>query len=169
LYTVDIGGGGGPAFAGLAEGTGGHTYPATDPTSAVEQITEAITDITSGALIQVRVKYTGQRSGLSGQRARLQAYVSGPKNTKLSGVPVVFTLGSAGCTASSGPSGQATCEVVIPDAHGTLPITADADAGPGYLPGQTSETFVIKEPKRKHPTPTPTPSTPSPTPSPSHS
>ena len=172
LYTVNIDagdGGGGPAFAGLAKATGGETYPATDPSSAVEQITEAITKITSGpALTQVRVKYTGQRSGLSGQRARLQAYVTGPKNTKLVDVPVVFTLGSATCTARTKPGGQAACAVVTPEAHGTLPVTAKADAGAGFLPGETSELYTIKEPKRRSPVPTPTPAPPTPTPSPSH-
>jgi hypothetical protein len=162
LYTVNIDagdGGGGPAFAALAKATGGETYPATDPTSAVEQITEAITKITSGpALTQIRVKYTGQRSGLSGQRARLQAYVTGPKNTKLVDVPVVFTLGSATCTARTKANGQAACEVVTPEAHGTLPVTVKADAGAGYLPGEAGEVYVIKEPKRRSPVPTPTPS-----------
>ena len=249
LYTVNIDGGGGPAFADLAEKTGGESYPATDPSSAVEQITEAITDITAGGLVadaggpysgaagepvtfvgsasggagpvtgydwdfdnngtydassagpsithtypkaytgsvglrvatsdpeatatdtadvriltRVRVKYTGQRAGLSGQQARLKAYVSGPKNTKLAGVPVVFTLGSQTCTALTSAAGQAACLVVTPLAHGTLPVTAHADAGENFLPGGTGELFMIKEPKGRSPVPTPTP-----TPMPTHS
>lgn len=50
LYTINIGGGGSPYFEELAEGTGGQHYLASNPTEAVDQIAEALTEITSATL-----------------------------------------------------------------------------------------------------------------------
>jgi hypothetical protein len=51
IYSINIDGGGSPYFEDLASDTGGKTYPASDPSTAVEQITTAITTITESALI----------------------------------------------------------------------------------------------------------------------
>jgi Mg-chelatase subunit ChlD len=51
IYSINIEGGGSPYFEDLASDTGGKTYPASDPSTAVEQITTAITAITESALI----------------------------------------------------------------------------------------------------------------------
>jgi PKD repeat protein len=51
IYSININGGGSPFFEDLASDTGGTTYPASDPSTAVEQVTTAITTITESALI----------------------------------------------------------------------------------------------------------------------
>ena len=50
IYSINIGGGGSPYFEDLATDTGGTAYPASDPSTAVEQVTTAITTITESAL-----------------------------------------------------------------------------------------------------------------------
>jgi hypothetical protein len=64
LYSINIGGGGSPYFEGLADDTGGRSYLASDPSTAVDQIAKAITAITSSALV---ADAGGPYSGAAGE------------------------------------------------------------------------------------------------------
>ena len=73
LYTVNIGGGGSPYFEQLAEGTGGKHYLASTPTEAVDQISAALTEITTATLA---VELGGPYSGVVGDTVTFNADVT---------------------------------------------------------------------------------------------
>jgi Mg-chelatase subunit ChlD len=73
IYSININGGGSPYFEGLASDTGGQTYEASDPSTAVEQITTAITTITESALV---ADAGGPYSGTDGEPITFDASAS---------------------------------------------------------------------------------------------
>jgi Mg-chelatase subunit ChlD len=50
IYSINLGGGGSPFFEGLADDTGGKVYPASDPSTAIDKVLEAITTIVDSGL-----------------------------------------------------------------------------------------------------------------------
>lgn len=73
IYSININGDGSPYFEDLASDTGGKTYPASDPSTAVEQITTAITTITESALI---ADAAGPYAGTVGEPVTFDASLS---------------------------------------------------------------------------------------------
>jgi Bacterial Ig-like domain (group 3)/Pro-kumamolisin, activation domain len=90
------------------------------------------------------IDYTGPTSASHGQSVTLSATLSDAgATTRLAGRLISFAAGAESCTATTGPTGEASCNVTIGDAPGHYSVIAVFAGDAAYKATSETEPFTV--------------------------
>lgn len=94
-------------------------------------------------MLPTTVTYAGPSAGEYGHTVTLSAQLTDYQLTPLGSEPLVLSLGSQACPATTDTSGDASCSITLAQDPGSLPLSVTFAGSSRYLPSSASSSFTV--------------------------